>query len=244
MKPLMLTDIDDTLIQTARKMPPDATKILAANNAEGKPLSFMHPWQYDFVQWALQHTTLIPVTARGIESFKRVQIPFQQGAVCLHGAAILQPDYTLDLTWHAQMQNALHTYQVRIPNLLQQILDLALSLDLQLRGWIEGIENWHAYLVIKSIQAKTEELDILWQHLQTQLDWSGFYVHQNANNLALIPNPVNKQAASAEVIRRHQIQHGRVPILGLGDSTSDLGFMRLCDFAAFPPQSQIGRQLL
>jgi hydroxymethylpyrimidine pyrophosphatase-like HAD family hydrolase len=242
-QPLVLTDIDDTLIQTARKMPPDATKILAANSSEGKPLSFMHPWQADFVRWALKHTTLIPITARGIESFKRVQIPFQHGAVCLHGAAILNPDYSLDLAWHEHMQLQLQPYQNRISTLLHQVLELGKSLQLELRGWIEGIEEWHAYLVIKSTQAKAEELEYLWQHLHTQLDWSGFYVHQNANNLALIPEPVTKQSATAEIIRRHQAQFGRVPILGLGDSTSDLGFMRLCDFAAFPPHSQIGKVL-
>ena len=243
MKPLILTDLDDTLLQTARKMPPDAPKILVANSSEGKPLSFMHPWQYDFVQWALAHTTLIPITARGIDSFKRVQIPFQHGAVCLHGAAILQPDYSLDVAWHAHLQALLQPYQTRIPTLLQQVLDLGESLGLQLRGWVEGIDDWQVYVVIKSIQAKAEELDYLWQHVPTRLDVSGFYVHQNANNLALIPHPANKQAASAEIIRRHQAQFGRVPVLGLGDSTSDLGFMRLCDFAAFPPLSQMGRQL-
>lgn len=243
MKPLVLTDIDDTLIQTARKMPPDAEKILAANDSKGKPLSFMHHWQSDFVQWAIEHTTLIPITARGIESFKRVQIPFKQGAVCLHGAAILQPDYSLDLAWHEHMQVLLQPYQVRIPELLNQVLELGKSLELDLRSWIEGIDDWHAYLVTKSTQAKAEKLDYLWQQVQSQLDWTGFYVHQNANNLALIPTPVTKQTATAEIIRRHQMQFGRVPVLGFGDSTSDLGFMRLCDFAAFPPQSQIGKQL-
>ncbi|WP_020560960.1 hypothetical protein [Thiofilum flexile] len=244
MKPLILTDLDDTLLQTARKMPPESEKIVAANNAEGQPLSFMHLWQAAFVQWALAHTTLIPVTARGIESFKRVQIPFRHGAVCLHGAAILQPDYSLDVVWHAHMQIQLHTYQTRIPTLLQHLLDIGHDLGLELRGWIEGIEDWHAYVVIKSTQAKAEELEYLWQHAQTQVDWSGFYPHQNANNLALIPDPVTKQVAAAEIIRRQQAHYGRVPILGLGDSSSDLGFMGLGDFAAFPPASQIGKQLL
>jgi phosphoserine phosphatase len=65
----------------------------------------------------------------------------------------------------------------------------------------------------------------------------------NGNNLALIPHGISKTLAAAEMIRRHYAQVGRVPTLGMGDSISDLGFMRLCDFAAFPPHSQLDRHI-
>ncbi|QTR49374.1 HAD family hydrolase [Candidatus Thiothrix anitrata] len=102
MKPLLLTDLDDTLFQTARKMPADTDKIPAAQGLNGDTISFMHPWQHDFIHWALACMQVIPVTARGIESFQRVHLPFQHQAVCVHGAAIL----TRKARW---MQTGIHT---------------------------------------------------------------------------------------------------------------------------------------
>jgi hypothetical protein len=240
-KPLLLTDLDDTLFQTARKMPEDATKIPAADGANGATISFMHPWQQDFIHWALANMTVIPVTARGIDSFKRVKLPFQHGAVCVHGAAILQADGTLDSDWHSQMQPQLAALQTRLPALLASALQIGETLGLSLRGWLESVEETAAYLVIKSNAAREEDLQLMLHTLRITLDLQGFYPHMNGNNLALLPDFVNKRAAAAEILRRHTAEHGRIPVFGMGDSVSDLGFMRLCDFAAFPPNTQICR---
>lgn len=243
MKPLLLTDLDDTLFQTARKMPLDAAKIPAAQGLQGGVISFMHPWQHDFIHWALGCMHVVPVTARGIESFQRVQLPFQHAAVCVHGAAILNPQGMLDADWHAHMRQQLAPYQPRLPALLASALQTGEMLGLSLRGWLESVEDSAAYLVVKSNASRPEDLQQLLHTLRETLDLHGFYIHMNANNLALLPDPVNKRAAAAEILRRHTAVHGRVPVLGLGDSVSDLGFMRLCDFAAFPPHSQLGGQL-
>ncbi|WML90325.1 hypothetical protein RCF98_15310 [Thiothrix lacustris] len=243
MKPLLLTDLDDTLFQTARKMPTDVNKIPAADGANGETISFMQPWQHDFIHWALACMTVIPVTARGIASFKRVHLPFQQGAVCVHGAAILTPDGHLDEEWHAHMQPQLAPYQSRLPDMLTTALQIGENMGLSLRGWLESVEETSAYLVIKSNTANVEDLQKLRNILSETLNLQGFYIHMNGNNLALLPDFVNKQAAAAEMLRRHLAEHGRVPVFGMGDSVSDLGFMRLCDFAAFPPKTQICRSM-
>jgi hypothetical protein len=242
-KPLLLTDLDDTLFQTARKMPENAEKIPVAHGKIGGNMSFMHPWQQDFIDWALASMTVIPVTARGIDSFKRVNLPFQHGAVCVHGAAILQADGALDQDWHSQMQPPLAALQTRLTEMLATALQIGETLGLSLRGWLESIEETAAYLVIKSNAAREEDLQRVLHTLRETLDLQGFYPHMNGNNLALLPDFVNKRAAAAEILRRHTAAHGRVPVFGMGDSVSDLGFMRLCDFAAFPPNTQIGRAL-
>lgn len=41
MKPILLTDLDDTLFQTARKMSPAEPKLLVAKGADGQALSFL-----------------------------------------------------------------------------------------------------------------------------------------------------------------------------------------------------------
>jgi hypothetical protein len=242
-KPLLLTDLDDTLFQTARKMPPNAEKIPAATGLNGDTISFMHPWQHDFIQWALGCMSVIPVTARGVESFQRVHLPFQHEAVCVHGAAILTPVGTLDAEWHSHIQQQLAPYQQRLPLMLATALQTGESLGLSLRGWLEWVEDSAVYLVIKSNASRTEDLEQLLHTLQEIIDLQGFYIHMNGNNLALLPDAINKRAAVVEILRRHTAAHGRIPVFGMGDSVSDLGFMRLCDFAAFPPRSQLGGEL-
>lgn len=243
MRPLLLTDLDDTLFQTARKMPESAEKIPAAQGLNGQTMSFMHPWQQDFIHWALSCMTVIPVTARGIDSLKRVHLPFKHEAVCVHGAAILTPEGTLDADWHAEMQRQLAPYQSRLSAMLTIALQAGENLGLSLRGWLESVEDTDAYLVIKSNDSREEDLQQLLHTLRETIDLEGFYIHMNGNNLALLPDVVNKRAATVEILRRHTAKHGRTTVFGMGDSVSDLGFMRLCDFSAFPPNSQLGRLL-
>lgn len=244
MKPLLLTDLDDTLLQSARKMTPDTERIPISQREDGTAGSFMYPWQRDFVDWALVQMHVIPITARGIPSYQRIQIPFQNQAVCMHGAVILNANQALDRDWHAHMQSQLAPYQTRLATLLQHIEQQAAHLALPLRFWLESIEELAVYVVVKSNRAMAEDLQAVLQALQAQAGLlEGFYIHQNDNNLALLPLPVAKRNAAQAIISRHTEQYGRVPILGWGDSLSDLGFMQLCDWAAYPPQSQIGEHV-
>ena len=241
MKPILLTDLDDTLFQTARKMSCVEPQWVVANGADGKALSFLYPWQHEFIHWALQQMMVIPVTARGIDSFKRVQLPFSYGAVCLHGGVILTPEGQLEPKWQAQTQALLDPYQTRLLNLLAQGLALGEQAGLNLRGWLETVDTTADYLVFKT-KAEVAELDQIRQLLLEQADLEGFYLHQNDNNLALIPSPISKAKAVAEVIKQCQAVYGRRPLFGMGDSLSDFEFMQHCDFLAFPAKSQLAGQ--
>ncbi|TXH70690.1 MAG: trehalose phosphatase [Thiothrix sp.] len=241
MKPILLTDLDDTLFQTARKMSPAEPKLLVAKGADGQALSFFYPWQQAFIDWALQQMIVIPVTARGIESFKRVQIPFSYGAVCLHGGVILTPQGQIDPQWQTQTQALLDPYQARLSQLLAQGLALGVEAGLSLRAWLEEVETTAVYVVFKT-KAQVAELHQLRQLLLKQADLAGFYLHQNDNNLALIPSPISKAKAVAELIQRCQALYGRRPLFGMGDSLSDFEFMQHCDFLAFPAKSQLAEQ--
>lgn len=241
MKPILLTDLDDTLFQTVRKMSPSEPQRVVANGADGKALSFFYPWQHEFIEWALEHMIVIPVTARGLESFKRVQIPFSHGAVCLHGGVILTPEGQIEPKWSTHTQALLAPYQTRLMNLLAQGLTLGTQVGLSLRGWLEEVETTAVYAVLKS-KVHAAELYEVRQLLLEQADLEGFYLHQNDNNLALIPSPISKANAVAEVIKQCQAVYGRRPLLGMGDSLSDFDFMKQCDFLAFPAKSQLAGQ--
>jgi hydroxymethylpyrimidine pyrophosphatase-like HAD family hydrolase len=86
-------------------------------------------------------------------------------------------------------------------------------------------------------------VDLLWEIKKRGLI-SDLDVHINGNNLAFLPKELNKQFAVQEIIKRDKEMNGARPILGFGDSLSDLGFMSECLFWGTPSNSQITRAIL
>ncbi len=77
-KPVVFSDLDDTLFQTRRKMVDELALEPFRTGALDRsltPRSFMTEEQAMLVDWLLEHADLIPVTARGTEEISRVQIP-------------------------------------------------------------------------------------------------------------------------------------------------------------------------
>ena len=72
----------------------------------------------------------------------------------------------------------------------------------------------------------------------------GLYVHGNGNNLAFLPITLQKREAVREWIRRDQAINGKRPLLGFGDSVSDLGFMAECDWWGTPKRGQLAAHVL
>ncbi|WP_297775846.1 hypothetical protein [uncultured Roseovarius sp.] len=65
----------------------------------------------------------------------------------------------------------------------------------------------------------------------------------NDNNLTIMPIWLGKQYAVAHLIAQFRAQDPDLPVLGIGDSLSDIGFMHLCDFLVTPRGSQIAKSL-
>lgn len=105
-KPVVLSDLDDTLFQTRRKMVDELALEPFRTGAVDRtlnPRSFMTEEQSMLVDWLLEQAELIPVTARGTEEISRVRIPFHSWAITTHGAVILTPEGKPDEEWKAHM---------------------------------------------------------------------------------------------------------------------------------------------
>ena len=59
-----------------------------------------------------------------------------------------------------------------------------------------------------------------------------------------MPLGLNKRFAVQEIIKRDKAVNGERPIIGFGDSISDLGFMSECHFWGTPGNSQITRTIM
>lgn len=237
-RPLVFVDLDDTLFQTARKMGAEERHV-ATLDVNGDPNGYMRNTQKAFAEWLLASADVVPVTARSIEAYSRVKLPFTCGAICSHGGAMLGPDRCLDSDWHTQMRENLGDYQDRLHDLSRCILEIGLQLGISLRGWVVEEEGLATYVVTKHNEHADDVLKRVLAEVQSRDLLQGLYIHGNGNNLAFIPNELSKRAAVVEWLRRDKVLHGERPVLGFGDSISDLGFMSECHWWGTPQKGQL-----
>jgi hypothetical protein len=236
MKPIFLCDLDDSLFQTLEKCPPPAQDLTVMSFlADGSPSGYATPRQRAFMAY-LSLGRLIPVTARSTGVLARVNIS-QAPAICSNGGCILGEDGGLDRTWHdhlvgrAQGDHAVgEVYQA-----------MTASLDpAAFRHWVVTENDLPLYIVIKSNKGSAADLIDLAAQQQAHLPAS-WRRHSNGNNLAYMPAWLNKRHAAAYLIEQIRADAPDTPIIGIGDSVSDVGFMDLCDYAATPTASQFWR---
>lgn len=243
-KPLVLIDLDDTIFQTVRKIT-EPPKHLASLNQAGEPSGYMTNKQYQLVKWLLNTADLVPVTARSRESYERVTLDFTYGAICSHGGVILSANGKLDEAWHNKMTADLQAYQTRLKELANLILAIADRLNLSLRCWVVKEQDTCFYVQVKHNKMSDEVLyqlreEIITSYPELLVDLS---MPINGNNLAFIPKAVNKKYAVTEFIQQDKLLFGERPILGFGDSLSDLDFLGLSDFWGVPRKSQISQRV-
>lgn len=243
-KPYALMDLDDTLFQTMRKIEtwqlPNDNLTIATVNKQGEPLSYFTPKQAHFFNWLSHATELIPVTARDTVEIQRVKLPFNSWQVLTHGAVILQNDGQILASWQQQMGEQLSPLQDQIydlQNLIQQHFG-----DLQLRFTVHNESfgaNLGVYLAIKQRDKNHTVLENLAKDLPLKISTlsQDFYIHVNANNLAILPNCVNKNHAVAFLLE-HYLDN-QIPTFGFGDSIADLPFLQRLDWYGTPSRGQL-----
>lgn len=253
-KPYALMDLDDTLFQTQRKidawhLPTSEPEnlVCATVNKQGKPLSFMSQRQAAFFNWLLLSTELIVVTARDRSEIKRVKLPFDSWQVLTHGAIILDRNGTLQAQWQKRMHSQLAPLQDKLQQLSQLFANHSRNDNSQLvftphiDSFNDGAVNEELtiYLAIKHGQKDHQALVELAKKLPTLIrDFEqDFYVHVNANNLAILPHAVHKHHA-VQFLLDHHLDNQR-PSFGFGDSLADLPFLQLLDWYGMPNHGQL-----
>lgn len=242
-RPLALVDLDDTLFQTARKMAEGSGRHPASFDVSDQVSGYMSDVQKSFVEWLLQTTDVVPVTARSAEAFHRVRLGFNRGAVCSHGAVILNSDGTVNEEWHEKMGELLHSFQDRLPALCATALQIGEELGISLRGWVVEEAQQQHYVVIKHNTGVDADLLRIRDEVQARGLIDGMHFHANGNNLALLPDGLAKRVAVEHVLKLDRLKNGVRPVLGFGDSITDLGFMQLCTFWSTPANSQLAKKV-
>lgn len=235
---IALVDLDDTLFQTRRKCPEDIAedRLTPLGFArDGSPLSFATPRQVRFLAWMAETAELIPVTARSRDALARAHVPHRT-AICAHGGVILEDAHS-DPDWSKRMAAAACTVAAQLE---RYGTGLAGSAGLAVRVLEE--DGTPLYLLVKHEQGDAVALHQAVRSTCRDLP-TGWTLHLNDNNAALLPPHLGKHHAVAYLLPSLRARHPDTPVIGIGDSHTDAPFMQLCDFAMLPSRSQLATSL-
>ncbi|MDP2829798.1 MAG: hypothetical protein Q8O37_14485 [Sulfuricellaceae bacterium] len=244
-KKFLFADLDDTLFQSKRKCPDGAALAPAAYLKDGTAHSFLTPGQQSVLQLFQQEMVVIPVTARNADAYSRVQLGFQHEAVVNFGGIILNKDGKPDGEWLNRSKNLACSSESILEEIRESIIRFASSTGLSIRARIISDFGIPFYVSAKSEEGDEAAIDQIEAMTLAILDVSDANVssHRNGNNLAVLPDWLDKRHAVAYLAKKLRDTHGEIVTFGMGDSLSDIGFMADCDYALVPQASQINRQM-
>lgn len=238
----LFADLDDSLFQSLEKCRGREGLQPAAFLKDGSPISYTTPGQRAFISFMQDGMTIIPTTARNLDALHRVDLPFDSWAIIDYGGVVLEPGGAVDQPWLDQMRVAM---QAAMPGLLE----LAALIDAWaertgFKGRARIVEDFDTpfYIVVKDPDKNYASLAPIEHDVAAPWIAEGnrpYFIHRNGNNIAILPNALNKAHAVAHVTARLRAEHGEILTLGIGDSKSDARFMAACDYALVPRGTQL-----
>lgn len=249
MQRYIFLDLDDTLFQTRRKCEAEQgglTALLACAFLEdGAPNSFATAKQQWLWRWLAEGFRCVPVTGRDFGAFRRVNLNFTEEVVLNHGAVILTPDRAVDRRWSATLSTRLPAYQAWLLDLWQAVEAYA---DRHPGFCLRLVRDFNTlwYGVVKHADKTEAALRPLLEAVikpHPRITDGGLHWHLNGNNLAVLPKIINKENAVAYLLARYRERFPDLLTIGAGDSHADAAFMRLCDYALIPKNTQLFNSL-
>lgn len=242
--PLILTDLDDTLFQTLRKVDPgighDALTP-ASWLSDGSVSGYMTPLQSMFHGWLAQGE-LVPVTARNRLVMERTFLKGCGRAICSHGGLILDQEGHADRGWTEHLSSLDAASALSVSDayaLVRSVLEKHGDL---FRHWMVTEEGLNLYVTVKqNREMDGDPVAMLHEICGSAADLlpGDWKLHRNGNNAAFMPPWLGKRQAVEHMLTEIRRDSPLRPIVGFGDSTSDLPFMSLCDYMMTPSRSQV-----
>ena len=190
------SDIDDTLIQTRRKTDFSKKTIVASYTKEGEENSFFYEGIKLFVDTIIDAgMTFIPTTARNLSSYQRTifydnpKIKY----VILNFGGLLLVDNREDLEWSRKMRDSyakVTSLEILYNNLLSHLTNHNLKLQ------VKTIDSYYISIYNKFDLDNQEKIEEIRETLKEFLvKESDFYLYENGNSFAILPNFLNKKFA-------------------------------------------------
>jgi hydroxymethylpyrimidine pyrophosphatase-like HAD family hydrolase len=231
------TDLDSTLFNRAWAA---ADAIPATWNLEPDSSRTASSWMKSGTHRLLEvlgkSFALVPVTARDLDSFSRVEIQdlnLRGPAIIANGAFILGWDGKPDPLWQETMISLLTPWHRILDDFCAWLIEK--SAGHARPRLIPGPADLPAYLVAKAAPGWWKSA--AGQAILVEMDWLGCRVEILGLELQVLPPGIGKRDATLELQRRYFAD--QPPLLCLGDMPLDLEFMRLGEFLATPMGSTL-----
>ncbi|ADJ28865.1 hypothetical protein [Nitrosococcus watsonii] len=238
----VFSDLDDTLLQTQRKCRAPGPLTEAAVDREGRPLSF-HSQEQLLLLRLFEACTLIPVTGRNLEALGRIRSPFFSNyRITSHGALVWDTNSALLPEWESTIRGEALIWEPRMQHLLVVIEGYQRAEQVEdLRFRIIYDAGIPVYLSIKGGPKQLSAVEGVVVPLWVQ-EMGGRF-HRNDHNMALLP-PYADKARAVKYIMTLIREHCEEPplFIGMGDSLTDIPFLRACHYALTPQNSQIQQE--
>ncbi|UED86684.1 HAD family hydrolase [Streptomyces profundus] len=233
---LIASDLDRTLIYSAGALAltePDHTapRLLSVETYQGRPQSFVTETAATLLAAlaADPRAVFVPTTTRTRRQYLRVRLPGPPPpyAICANGGHLLVDGET-DEGWHRSVRDRLAADCATLDEITARVRRTADP------SWLlreRTAEDLFAYLVVDR-----ERLPDAWP--KTLAAWAeprGWTVSLQGRKLYVVPAPLTKSAAVAEVARRA----GTARTLAAGDSLLDADLLLAADLAWRPGHGEL-----
>ncbi len=225
------SDIDDTLMQTKRKTDFTKSTVVGGYTKDGEENSFFYEGTKLFIDTLIaSNITFVPTTARNMNSYERTVFSKDKNIkyVILNFGGMILIDGKIDQEWEEKM-NAHYARIISIENLYEQLKNQLMSMNAELI--IKIIDGFYISIYNKFNLDNKYVLTNIKEQLGVFLEeYKDFYLYENDNSFAILPNCLNKKFAVQYLIEKMN----PIITLGAGDNISDLCFMNLCSFRFIP----------
>lgn len=237
---LAASDLDQTLVFSARSAGVDVAGLVEVEEYEGRTISYVTPRAWELLGALVATGRFVPVTTRTPEQYARIRWPDAppRYAVCANGGVVLV-DGAADARWADLVRDRLSACapQEEVRALLQALADgLVVAVPGSADPAVRVVPGLFCYVVLRDGQRAELEGPRL-DALTADLRGRGYTVSLQGRKLYAVPRPLTKSAAVAEVVSRC----GAADFVAAGDSLLDVDLLLAATAARRPRHGELLR---
>ncbi len=237
---IVLTDLDDSLFQTLKKIPEGVSSTPVATDRDNNPLSYMtNPQRIFFDMLVNSGAEIIPITGRNTDALERVNLPFGEYSSVSHGAIVLDKNNQVCAQWLQWLNIDTATFANLLDDINDRVQTIIHTQSLNARSRVIVDQDIPAYVSIKGMDS---DLDEIYNALPEYNQHDTLRFHRNGRNMAYIPAIFCKKNAAEFILKQLNVQPDDL-VLTVGDSISDLPMMQTGTYAIAPLRSQLATDI-
>ncbi len=216
---LFAVDLDNTLIYSYKHY----HQGVCVEKKDGKALSYMTTEAYMLLQQLKEQLTIVPLTTRSLEQYRRIQLWSAGEApyALTSNGAILLVDGQPDTSWARETADLI---QESLPELEKALALLAQD---------EAITLEPRFVDAAFVYSKSRAVMQSMEMLAKELDAEKIFLDHNGEKLYVLPKALTKGMALKRLAKRLNC----VRTVAAGDSLFDLSMLEAADVAIIPQNS-------